>query len=55
MTERKTLNSIMGYGQREERTITQNDINMIQLLYGAPGTDFDGLESLIDTPLYYFL
>ena len=49
MTEYETLNSIMGYGDAAKRTITQNDINIIQFLYGAPGTDFDGLENLLST------
>ena len=47
LTELDTPNSVMTYGDKARRTITQNDINMIQFLYGAPGTDFDGLENLL--------
>lgn len=47
LTKLNTLNSIMTYGDTERITITQNDINIIQFLYGAPGTDFDGLENLL--------
>ena len=51
--ERSTSNSIMTYGPTS--TLTQNNINMLQFLYGAPETDNHGLISLLDTPAEYLL
>ncbi|MGI9439925.1 MAG: hypothetical protein ACR2OT_02990 [Parvibaculales bacterium] len=41
--------SVMNYGDRRLREMTQNDIDALQFLYGAPGSNFDGLQAkLID-------
>ena len=41
--------SIMTYhSPRDERVITQNDINVLQFLYGIPGTDYHGLYAEIE-------
>lgn len=47
LQERHDL-SVMNYGVLSERRITQNDIAALQFLYGAPGTDFDGLQSKLE-------
>lgn len=46
--EKRLPNSIASYANENIRVITQNDINVLQLLYGAPGTNFAGLQSIID-------
>lgn len=38
----------MTYGPWEKSTITQNDINALQFLYGIPGTDYHGLYAEIE-------
>ena len=43
-----SLNSIMT--KSDLVVFTQNDINALQFLYGAPGTNFDGLEQYFETP-----
>ena len=49
MTGKTTgFDTVATYGNRLNRTITQHDINVLQLLYGAPGSDYRGLLSLID-------
>ena len=48
--ELKTLNSIMTYNNGPQHTLTQNDINALQFLYGAPGEDGKGLEQYFLTP-----
>lgn len=48
--------TIMSYRNPSVRTtqgLYQADIDALQFLYGAPGTDFDGVESLITTPIDY--
>ena len=41
--------SVMNYGDTRLRKMTQNDIDALQFLYGAPGSNFDGLQAkLID-------
>ena len=41
--------SVMNYGDARLRKMTQNDIDALQFLYGAPGSNFDGLQAkLID-------
>jgi ferredoxin-NADP reductase len=47
-TEKLLPNSIASYAPDNIRVITQNDINVLQFLYGAPGTNFEGLQSIID-------
>lgn len=42
------FDSVMGYFRPNDRNLTQKDINVLQLLYGAPGSDYRGLQSLID-------
>ena len=39
--------------QRTQEGLYQADIDALQFLYGAPGTDFDGVESLITTMIEY--
>jgi hypothetical protein len=46
--EKSLSNSIASYGPRKNEEITRNDINILQFLYGAPGTNFEGLQSIID-------
>ena len=46
--EQPTSNSIMTYGPLGDTTITQNDINALQFLYGIPGTDYHGLYASIE-------
>lgn len=46
--EKLLPNSIASYAPDNIRVITQNDINVLQFLYGAPGTNFEGLQSIID-------
>ena len=48
-SEVDTNKSIMTYGSRNERYISQNDINALLFLYGIPGTDYHGIyDSVAD-------
>ncbi len=42
------FDSIMGYGNWGKQTMTLKDIKVLQFLYGAPNTDYEGLQSLLD-------
>lgn len=49
--------SIMSYyrGEKTTRGLQAEDIAALQFLYGAPGTDFEGVESLLINPPEYEL
>ena len=50
---RTGFDSLMGYDNYPDGSgFTENDVKVLQFLYGAPGTDYDGLQSLLglDTP-----
>jgi hypothetical protein len=42
------FDSIMGYGNWDKQTMTEKDIKVLQFLYGAPNTDYEGLQDLLD-------
>ena len=49
----RTIMSYASPAQRTQEGLYQADIDALQFLYGAPGTDFDGVESLITTMIEY--
>lgn len=48
---KRSTETIMSYANptARDQELYQADIDAMQFLYGAPGTDFDGVESLINT------
>ena len=42
------FDSIMGYFRPADRNLTEKDIKVLQFLYGAPNTDYEGLQDLLD-------
>jgi hypothetical protein len=38
----------MGYFRPADRNLTEKDIKVLQFLYGAPNTDYEGLQDLLD-------
>jgi hypothetical protein len=42
------FDSVMSYARPADRNLTEKDIKVLQFLYGAPNTDYEGLQDLLD-------
>ena len=42
------FDSVMSYARPADRTLTEKDVKVLQFLYGAPNTDYEGLQHLLD-------
>jgi hypothetical protein len=48
LIQKTGFDSIMGYFRPADRNLTEKDIKVLQFLYGAPNTDYEGLQDLLD-------